>query len=339
VVPALDGWNVLPGISAERALAILLITALTFGNARGVEVGKRNQTAFTIVKVATLVGLIGLCFGLGFSPSVAAANFTAPLTRPAGAMPLAAAIGSAMVGALFSSDAWNNLTFAAEEVRDPERTIRRALVAGTTLVVVLYLAATLAYLVVLPGFGTPDGSGPLARGIAHADHDRVGSAVMEVLVGPTGAIAMALAIMVSTFGCVNGLVLSGARVSYAMARDGLFFGAAGTLSTAGTPTVALVLQGLWASILTLTGTYGDLLDYVIFAALLFYALTVAATLRVGARGGGARRAVAIGYVVVAAAVMLDLLIVKPRFTWPGLAIVASGVPVYALWRRQPSVVS
>jgi len=340
VVPALDGLKVGPGISAERALAILLIAVLTFGNARGVEVGKRIQTTFTIVKVATLVGLIGLCFGLGFSPSVAAANFTAPLARPAGAMPLAAAIGSAMVGALFSSDAWNNLTFAAEEVRDPERTIRRALVAGTTLVVVLYLAATLAYLVVLPAFGNPDGSGALARGIAHADHDRVGSAVMEALVGPTGAIVMALAIMVSTFGCVNGLVLSGARVSYAMARDGLFFGAAGTLSPAGTPTVALVLQGVWAAVLTLSGTYGDLLDYVIFAALLFYALTVAATLRFGERSGGARRAIAIAYVAVAAAVMLDLLIVKPRFTWPGLAIVASGIPVYFLWRRRrPAVVS
>jgi APA family basic amino acid/polyamine antiporter len=139
---------------------------------------------------------------------------------------------------------------------------------------------------------------------------------------------------------VNGLVLSGARVSYAMARDGLFFGAAGTLSTAGTPTVALVLQGIWASILTLSGTYGDLLDYVIFAALLFYALTVAATLRFGERSGGTRRAIAVAYVIVAAAVMLDLLIVKPRFTWPGLAIVASGVPVYALWRRrQRAVVS
>ena len=339
VVPSLDGLEVGPGISAERALAILLIAVLTFGNARGVEVGKRIQNVFTTVKVATLVGLIGLCFSLGFSWSVATANFTAPLTRPEGAMPLAAAIGSAIVGALFSSDAWNNLTFAAEEVRDPERTIRRALVAGTTLVVVLYVAATLAYLVVLPAFGNPDGDGSLARGIAYADHDRVGSAVMEALMGPTGALVMALAIMVSTFGCVNGLVLSGARVSYAMARDGLFFGAAGTLSTAGTPTVALVLQGLWASILTLSGTYGDLLDYVIFAALLFYALTVAATLRFGERGGRTRRAIAVAYVIVAAAVMLDLLIVKPRFTWPGLAIVAAGVPVYALWRRrQPAVV-
>lgn len=146
---------------------------------------------------------------------------------------------------------------------------------------------------------------------------------------------MAAAIMVSTFGCVNGLVLSGARVSYAMARDGLFFAPAGRLSAAGTPAIALALQGVWASLLTLSGTYGDLLDYVIFAALLFYALTVAATMRLGERVSATRRRIAITYIVVAAAVTLDLLIVKPRFTWPGLLIVAAGVPVYALWRRQP----
>ncbi len=336
VVPGLDGLEIGAGLSAERGLAILLIAGLTVGNARGVEVGKRIQNLFTTVKIATLLGLIALCVALGFSPAVVAANFTAPFARPEGALPLAAAIGSAMVGALFSSDAWNNVTFAAEEVRDPERTIRRALVMGTTLVVVLYLAATLAYLVVLPAMGTADGTDPGARGIAHAERDRVGSAVVEVLLGPTGGTVMAVAIIVSTFGCVNGLVLSGARVSYAMARDGLFFGAAGTLSRAGTPTIALVFQGCWAAVLTLTGTYGDLLDYVVFAALLFYALTVAATFRFGERAGTGRRLLAIGYVLVAAAVMLDLLIVRPRFTWPGLLIVASGVPVYALWQRRRS---
>ena len=238
------------------------------------------------------------------------------------------------MGALFSSDAWNNLTFASEGVRDPARTVRGALVAGTLLVVVLYLAAILAYLVVLPALGSPDGADPAARGIAHAGRDRVGSAVMEAMLGPVGALVMAVAIMLSTFGCVNGLVLSGARVSYAMARDGFFFAPAGRLSATGVPAVALVVQGVWASLLTLSGTYGDLLDYVIFAALLFYALTVVATLRFGAPATTGRRLVAVAYVVVAAAVMLDLLVVKPTFTWPGLLIVASGVPVYALWRRR-----
>ncbi len=339
-VPALDGRVIAPGLSAERALAIGLIALLTAANARGVTVGTRIQNVFTTVKVASLIALVACCFGLGYSAEVVAANFADPWRRPDDALPIAAAVGSAIVGALFSSDAWNNVTFAAEEVRAPERTIRRALVAGTTIVVTLYLAATLAYLVVLPALGAPDGAGPLERGIAHARSDRVGSAAMEAIIGRPGAVVMAAAILVSTFGCVNGLVLSGARVSYAMAKDGLFFPAAGRLSAAGTPATALVLQGAWASILALSGTYGDLLDYVIFAALLFYAATVIATLCFGDRAGTGRRLVAIAYVAVAGAIMLDLLIVKPRYTWPGLAIVASGVPVYAWWRRRapgPSV--
>jgi APA family basic amino acid/polyamine antiporter len=334
LAPSLDGVVLAAGLTGERALAILLIAALTVANGRGIEVGKRIQTLFTIAKVAALIVLIALCFGFGWSREVVAANLASPWARPPDALPLAVAAGSAIVGALFSSDAWNNLTFAAEEVRSPERTIRRALVAGTALVTVLYLVANVGYLAVLPAAGSPDGADALARGIAHADRDRVGSAAMEVVLGPTGRTLMAAAIMVSTFGCVNGLVLSGARVSYAMARDGLFFAPAGRLSSTGVPVIALGLQGAWASVLTLSGTYGDLLDYVIFAALLFYALTVAATLRFGARVHPARRTIAIAYIVVSAAVMLDLLIVKPRFTWPGLLIVASGVPVYALWKRR-----
>ena len=334
LVPRLDALTPLPGVSAERIIAIVLIAALTAANARGVEIGKRIQNLFTTAKIAALLALIAICFALGYSSDVAAATFAAGWTRPQGdALPLAAAIGSAIVGALFSSDAWNNLTFAAEEVRTPERTIPRALVLGTTLVVALYLAATLAYLVVLPALGSPEAADPLGRGIAHAGGDRVGSAAMEVILGPYGAALMAAGILVSTFGCVNGLVLTGARVSYAMAQDGLFFAPAGKLSAAGTPVTALVLQGVWAAALTLSGTYGDLLDYVIFAALLFYALTVAATLRFGDRAAPGRRAITFAYVAVAGAVMLDLLIVKPYFTWPGLLIVASGVPVYLLWQR------
>jgi basic amino acid/polyamine antiporter, APA family len=342
LVPQLDELSVLPGMSGERIVAIGLIAGLTAANARGIEVGKRIQNLFTTAKIAALLALIGICFGLGYSADVATANFAGGWTRAGdGALPLAAAIGSAIVGALFSSDAWNNVTFAAEEVRSPERTIPRALIVGTTLVVVLYLAANLAYLVVLPALGSPDAADPLARGIAHAGGDRVGSAAMEAILGPYGGALMAAAILMSTFGCVNGLVLSGARVSYAMAHDGLFFAPAGRLSAAGTPVTALVLQGAWAAALTLSGTYGDLLDYVVFAALLFYALTVVATLRFGERAATGRRIVAFGYVAVAGAVMLDLLIVKPRFTWPGLLIVASGVPVYLLWQRtgQPAAKS
>jgi APA family basic amino acid/polyamine antiporter len=336
LVPRMDGATLLPGLSVERTLAILLIAVLTAANCRGVEVGKTIQNVFTVAKIAALVAVILLCAVAG-SSGMLTRNLAAPFARaPSADLPLAGAIGSAMVGALFSSDAWNNVTFAAEEVRDPQRTIPRALVAGTALVIVIYLAANVAYLLVLPALGTPDASDPLARGIAYAARDRVGTAVMEVLLGRAGVVAMAVAIMISTFGCVNGLILSGARVSYAMARDDLFFAAAGRLSRVGAPAVALVAQASWASVLALSGTYGDLLDYVIFAALLFYALTVAATLRYGPSGRMLARLLAVAYVAAASAVMLDLLVVKPRYTWPGLLIVLSGAPVYAYWTRSRS---
>jgi APA family basic amino acid/polyamine antiporter len=332
LIPRMDGADLLPGFSVERALAITLIAALTAANCRGVEVGKAIQNVFTVAKIAAVVALIALCTVIG-STDMLAQNLAAPFTRaPIAELSLTAAIGSAMVGALFSADAWNNVTFAAEEVRNPERTIPRALIAGTTLVILLYLAANLAYLLVLPAIGSADGADPVARGITFAARDRVATAVMQALLGPPGVVAMAVAIMISTFGCVNGLILSGARVSYAMARDDLFFAAAGRLSRTGAPAVALVVQGIWAAVLTLSGTYGDLLDYVIFAALLFYALTVAATLRYGT-GRMLPRVLAVAYIAAAGAVMLDLLIVKPRFTWPGLIIVLSGAPVYAWWTR------
>jgi APA family basic amino acid/polyamine antiporter len=330
LVPAIDGADLLGGLSAERALAIVLIAVLTLANCRGITVGKTIQNVFTVAKIAALLGVIALC-ALAGSPHLLMQNLAAPRV-PADGLTLAGAIGSAMVGALFSADAWNNVTFAAEEVRDPARTVRRALVLGTTLVVVIYIAANLAYLLVLPALGAADGADPLARGITHAARDRVATAAMEVVLGHVGVVAMGAAIMVSTFGCVNGLILSGARVSYAMARDGLFVAPAGRLSANGVPVFALVVQGAWAALLTLSGTYGDLLDYVIFAALLFYALTVAATLRYGTAARRAQRVLAVAYVLVAGTVMLDLLIVKPRFTWPGLLIVVAGVPVYALSR-------
>ncbi len=333
LVPRIDGATLVAGLSVERALAILLVALLTAANCRGVEVGKTIQNVFTVAKIAALVAVIAVCAVAG-SGGTLAHNLTVPFGRATSAdLPIAAAIGSAMVGALFSADAWNNVTFAAEEVRDPERTIPRALVAGTVLVIVIYLAVNVAYLLVLPALGAPDAADPLGRGIAYAARDRVGTAVMEVLLGRAGVVAMAVAIMISTFGCVNGLILSGARVSYAMARDDLFFAPAARLSRAGAPVFALVAQAAWASVLTLSGTYGDLLDYVIFAALLFYALTVAATLRYGPRGRVWPRLLAVAYVAAAGAVMLDLLVVKPRFTWPGLLIVLSGAPVYAWWTR------
>src|SRR5207253_8295738 len=182
---------------------------------------------------------------------------------------------SALVGALFSADAWANVTFAAGEVRDARRTVPRALVLGTALVCLLYLITNVAYLNVLPLVGTADGADALARGIQHATADRVGAAAMERLTGGSlGATLMALAVMLSTFGCANGLVLAGARVAWAMARDGLFFAPAARLNDRQVPGPALWMQGAWASVLALSGRYSDLLDYVIVAELLFYLLTV-----------------------------------------------------------------
>jgi len=183
-------------------------------------------------------------------------------------------LGAAMVGSLFSSDAWNNVTFAGAEVRNPRRNLPLALALGTGLVSLLYVVANVAYLSVLPFHGDPNGADVLARGIQHAAQDRVGTAAMEVMLGPPGAVVMAIAILVSTFGCNNGLILAGARVYYAMARDRLFFRSAGELHPEfRTPVFGLIAQALWTTVLCVSGTYSDLLNYVIFAALLFYLLT------------------------------------------------------------------
>jgi APA family basic amino acid/polyamine antiporter len=335
LLPGLDTPVLVAGLSAERMVAIALIALLTAANCRGVELGKTIQNVFTFAKIAGLLVLILVCALYAMQHGVPAANVTAPFERAATALPLATALGSAMVGALFSADAWNNVAFASEEIRRPEHTIPRAMVLGTTLVFVLYLAANLAYLAVLPALGSPEGATALERGVAHAARDRVGTAAMDVVLGRPGVLMITIAIMISTFGCINGMVLSGARATYAMARDGLFFAPAARLTARGVPAAALVMQGCWAAALTLTGTYGDLLDYVIFAALLFYALTVAATMRYE-RPGGIGTIATIGYVALAAVIMLDLLIVKPWFTWPGLLIVLAGMPVYWWWRNVPA---
>jgi APA family basic amino acid/polyamine antiporter len=253
-------------------------------------------------------------------------------------------VGAAMVGSLFSSDAWNNVTFAAAEVREPQKNLPRALAYGTGLVSLLYILANVAYLNVLPFGGQPNGADAFERGILFASQDRVGTAALEAVLGPTGAIVMAIAILVSTFGCNNGLILAGPRVYYAMARDRLFFARAGTLHpTHHTPTFGLLAQAGWAMALCLTGTYGQLLDYVIFAALIFYLLTTVALFRLRKLQPDLPRPVkAFGYPVVPAlyilaiAFLLVVLLVDPdkrKFSAFGLLIVALGIPVYLLWRR------
>ncbi len=345
LVPAFDAaFHLGPlSISAQQCLAIAIVAVLTAANCNGLRTGRLVQNVFTATKVGALLALVVFGLAFGRNPVAVSANLEHFWGAPS--LALGPLIGAAMVGALFSADAWNNITFAAAEVRDPARTVPLSLAIGTGTVIALYLAANVVYLAVLPLPGDPAAATALGRGIEFAASDRVATAAMQVMMGQGAAVLMALAIMISTFGCDNGLILSGARVYFAMARDGLFFRAAGFLNTRGVPAAALVLQGLWAAVLTLSGTYSELLDYVIFAALLFYALTVGAIFILRrTRPREPRPYTAIGYPLIPAAyiglavlIMVDLLIVKPRYTWPGLLIVASGVPVFYAWRgRHPS---
>jgi len=251
--------------------------------------------------------------------------------------------GAAMVGSLFSSDAWNNIAFAGEEVKDARRNVARSMALGTLLVSLLYCLANVAYLNLIPLHGAVDGADPLSRGIQFASEDRVGTAAVQILLGASGGLVMALFVIISTFGCENGLILAGPRLYYAMARDSLFFAGAGRLNAQAVPARGLLLQGVWACLLTLSGAYANLLDYIIMAALLFYALTVAGLFVLRVRRPGLERPYRVPgypwlpalYIAVTTAIMIDLLVVKPDYTWPGLLIVLSGIPVFYLWRRRP----
>lgn len=344
LLPVLDkSFRVGPlPVSAQQCLAIVVIVLLTAANSNGLRTGRLVQNVFTATKVGSLLALVGFGLAIGYRHEAVAANLRSFWGAAPFSFSLLPLIGAAMVGALFSADAWNNITFAAAEVRDPARTVPRSLAIGTMLVMALYVAANLVYLAALPLHGDAAAATLSGRGIQYAPSDRVATAAMEVMLGPIGAVIMALGIMISTFGCENGLILAGARVYWAMARDGLFFPVAGYLNTRGVPGAALVFQGLWACLLTLSGTYSDLLDYVIFAALLFYVLTVGGIFILRrTRPAAARPYRAIGYplvpgayIILAALIMIDLLVVKPRYTWPGLLIVASGVPVFYWWRAR-----
>lgn len=319
------------GLSAQRVFAILSIVVLTWINYWGVRTAAFIQTSLTFIKVATLVALVLLGAVLFRKPEVVAANFSMAF-RPEGGslLMLLPAIGAAMVGTLFAMDAWNNVGFAADELKNPAKDIPIAMGLGTLTVTVLYLLSNVAYLSVLP-----------ADAIANAAQDRVGTAALQAMFGPAGLYLMAIAIMISTFGCNNGLILSGARVYYAMARDNLFFRRTGTLHPVHkTPTFGLVIQAVWISVLCVSGTYSQLLDYVIFAAVLFYMLTAVGLFALRVRRPHAERPVRApgypwlpgAYVLLTALIGVDLLFKKPQYTWPGLMIVALGVPVYYLWR-------
>ena len=333
------------GLTPQRLIGLLSVAFLTWVNLQGVRDGKLVQTTLTVVKTGALALLIILGLTVGRNATALGANFSPgsfvgqwSLTST-----LVIAFGAAMVGSLFSSDAWNSVTFAAAEVKNASRNLPLALVLGTGLVSLLYILANFAYLNVLPYHGVAEGANAMARGIQHATEDRVGTAVAETIFGPSGAVLMASAILVSTFGCNNGLILSGARVLYAMARDGLFFRRAGTLNSNNVPAFALIVQSIWTAILCLTGTYGQLLNYVIFAALLFYAFTTAGLFILRrTRADMPRPYRAVGYpilpalyIVLCCAVMLLLLLSPTTRTESisGLVLVLIGIPVFYLWRR------
>jgi APA family basic amino acid/polyamine antiporter len=250
-------------------------------------------------------------------------------------------IAVVQTGSLFSSDAWNGITFTAGEIENPKRNLPLSLAIGTGVVLLLYIACNFVYLAVLPMMGDAGAATVLARGISGAAQDRVATAVMQQAFGAIGAKLMAAAILVSTFGCANGIILAGARAYYAMSRDGLFFRAAGRLNRAGVPAAALWMQWAWACLLCLSGSYGQLLDYVIFAVLVFYILTIGGLFVLRrTRPDAPRPYRAFGYpllpglyIVMAAWICVVLLRYKPQYTWPGLLLVLLGVPVYAMWRR------
>ncbi len=347
------------GLNTQNLMAILVVVFLSVLNIFGVKTGAAVQNVFTFAKTAALLGLVLLGIFVGRNAQAIAANFGTNFWRNAGwsalhpaqvgvGGPLAlvgtiTVIAVAQVGSLFSADAWNNVTFTAGEVRNPQRNLPLALALGTGAVILLYVLANFVYLSVLPLAGDPHGTTILARGIQYASEDRVATAVMQQIFGPAGAQIMAIAILVSAFGCNNGLILAGARVYYAMAKDGLFFrGAARLHPKYHTPAHSLLMQCIWTCILCISGSYGQLLDYIIFAVLVFYILTIAGlfVLRVK-RPDEPRPYRAIGYPILPAiyilmAVFIDIVLLryKPQYTWPGLIIVLLGIPVYFLWSKR-----
>lgn len=360
LVPAVGEKNILMTlgefqISAAQILAIATIVLLTWFNSRGIQQGSILQRIFTFAKLAALFGLIIL--GLAsFDSGIWEANMAGfwdnnawqknsagiwESARPLG-LAMVAALGVSMVGTLFSSDAWNNVTFISGEMEKPERNVPLSMVIGTAIVTLIYICANLVYLGNIPLLGNPDSSTVLENGIQFAANDRVGTAAAFQIMGSVSLVVMAVLIMVSTFGCNNGLILSGARVYHVMAKDGLFFKQAASLNKNNVPGTALWIQCIWASLLCLSGTYGDLLDYVVFAVLLFYILTVASVFLLRIRQPETPRPYrAFGYpvlpflyIVMALAVCIILLIEKPAFTWPGLGIVLLGIPIYFLIRKK-----
>ena len=346
-VPAFGPDNILLDIgflkiNAAQVLAISSIVLLTWFNSRGVKDGKTLQTLFTLAKILALMTLIVLGIYVGSKNGILLQNFqnlwtASKLTildgvesiSPLTGMALLSALGVAMVGSLFSSDAWNNVTFIAGEIREPQRNIPLSLFFGTFIVTTLYVLANVAYLALLPMYN-----------IQTAVEDRVGTAAAHVIFGDASAYVMAALIMISTFGCNNGIILAGGRLFYAMSKDGLFFKQGAILNRNSVPGFALWAQGVWACVLCLSGRYGDLLNYTTFASLLFYIITIGGLFVLRRKEPNAERPYkAFGYplipaiyILAASAFCLNLVVMEPVYTGAGLLIVSLGLPVY-FWQR------
>jgi APA family basic amino acid/polyamine antiporter len=338
-------------IKSTMIVAIGMISFLTWLNTRGIVTGKTVQNFFSSTKVIALFGFIAIGFlatkninsweinkeVFWKASQVGPGNHVISLVG----FSLITAIGTALVGSLFSSDAWYSVTYLSGEVVNPKRNVPLSLFFGALLVSVMYILTNYIYIKILPLSGSPSGADVISRGIQYATDDRVATSAMSVVFGNYAAIIMAIFIMISTFGCNNGLIMTAPRVYYAMAKDGLFFRKAGELNKNGVPGFAIIVQGIWSILLCLSGTYGNLLDYVIFAVLIFFTLTILAIFILRVRRPDIPRPYkAFGYpivpsiyILVTVTIMVILLIYKPDYTFPGLGIVILGVPVFYFWRK------
>jgi APA family basic amino acid/polyamine antiporter len=355
------------GVSTANLTGIAIVIALAVVNIFGVSLGALIQNVFTLAKAIALAALILLAFTVGRNAEAIAANFgphwqnfwanagwstlhtvQVGVGGPLVLVNVVVVLAVVQVGSLFSADAWNNITFTAGEVKNPKRNLPLSLILGTGFVLTVYFLVSVAYLLMLPMHGDPNGTTIAARGIQYAAEDRVATAALGQIFHSGGAYLMAAAILISTFGCANGMTLAGARVYYAMSKDGLFFKSVGKLHPKyKTPVAGLLVQAAWTVILCVSGSYSQLLDYIIFAELVFYILTIVGlfVLRFK-RPDAVRPYKALGYpvlpaayIVLAAWICIVLLRYKPQYTWPGLVLVLLGIPVYLFWSRRQAAKS
>ncbi len=365
-IPALSPTHILLDlgfikISAAQLLAICIIVVITIINTRGIQIGKLIQGIFTSTKLLALGALIIAGIIIAMNGHFISDNFhniwnavpsenldgTPANGQPISGFAIMVVMGVAMVGSLFSSDAWNNITFISSEVKNPGRNIPLSLLFGTLIVGVLYILANLTYLAILPLHGSKEGADVIHQGIAFAKDDRVGTAAVSVMLGNGAAYIMAALIMVSTFGCNNGIILSGARLYYAMAKDNLFFKQALKLNAKGVPSKSLLFQCVWSCILCLTGSYSSLLDYIVIACLIFYIFTIYGIFILRKKQPDAERpykvfaypVLPILYIILASGISVDLLFNDTKHTLPGLAIILLGIPFYFILKKTLAVKS